>query len=83
MSIKKNKVMVIGGGYVGLSISVMLAQRNDLTIVDIDQEKINLINDRKSPIKDDAISDLLLNEELSIKGIIPGTRTSNHLILSF
>jgi len=72
LSIKKNKVMVIGAGYVGLSISVMLAQRNDLTIVDIDQEKINLINNRKSPIKDDAISDLLLNEELSIKGIIPG-----------
>ena len=50
--------MVIGAGYVGLSISVMLAQRNELTIVDIDQEKISLINNRKSPIKDDGISDL-------------------------
>ena len=64
--------MVIGAGYVGLSISVMLAQRNELTIVDIDQEKINLINDRKSPIKDNAISDLLLNEKLTITGIISG-----------
>ena len=64
--------MVIGAGYVGLSISVMLAQKNEVFIVDIDQDKINLINNRKSPIKDDAISDFLLNEELSIKGVISG-----------
>ena len=48
MSIKKNKIMVIGAGYVGLSISVMLAQKNEVFIVDIDQDKINLIQARSA-----------------------------------
>lgn len=44
------KIAVAGTGYVGLSIATLLAQNNEVTTVDIIEKKVNLINQRKSPI---------------------------------
>lgn len=64
--IKKNKVVVVGSGYVGMSLSVLLAQRNDVVVLDIDCERVEKINRRESTIADADI-DLFLNEkELSL-----------------
>ena len=53
----KNKynIAVIGAGYVGLSIGVLLSEYHNVTLVDINEEKVNLINNKISPIKDDDI----------------------------
>ena len=49
------KIAVAGTGYVGLSLAVLLAQHNKVTAVDIIPEKVELINNKKSPIQDDYI----------------------------
>lgn len=49
------RIAVAGTGYVGLSLAVLLAQYNKVTAVDIIPEKIELINNRRSPIQDDYI----------------------------
>lgn len=49
------KIAVAGTGYVGLSIATLLAQHNDVTSVDIVQERVDMVNNRKSPIQDDFI----------------------------
>ncbi len=63
---KKYKIAVAGTGYVGLSLSVLLAQNNQVTAVDIIAEKVDLINKKKSPIQDKEISDYLENKELDL-----------------
>ena len=60
------KIAVAGTGYVGLSIAVLLAQHHEVTAVDIIQEKVDLINRRKSPIQDDYIEDYLANKPLNL-----------------
>lgn len=60
------KIAVAGTGYVGLSIAVLLAQHHDVTAVDIIQEKVDLINNRRSPIQDDYIEDYLANKPLNL-----------------
>lgn len=50
---KKFKIAVAGTGYVGLSLSVLLAQHNQVMAVDIVQAKVDMINNHKSPIQDD------------------------------
>lgn len=60
------KIAVAGTGYVGLSIAVLLAQHHEVTAVDIIQEKVDLINNRKSPIQDDYIEDYLANKTLNL-----------------
>ena len=60
------KIAVAGTGYVGLSIATLLAQHNDVTAVDIIEEKVNLINQKKSPIQDDYIEDYLANKPLNL-----------------
>lgn len=60
------KIAVAGTGYVGLSIATLLAQHNEVTAVDIVPEKVELINQRKSPIQDDYIEDYLANKELNL-----------------
>ena len=59
-------IAVAGTGYVGLSIAILLAQHNQVTAVDIIPEKIELINNRKSPIQDDYIEDYLAHKELDL-----------------
>ncbi|MDO4650831.1 MAG: 3-hydroxyacyl-CoA dehydrogenase NAD-binding domain-containing protein, partial [Eubacteriales bacterium] len=60
------KIAVAGTGYVGLSISVLLAQHNHVTAVDIIPEKVELINNRKSPIRDEYIETYLAEKELDL-----------------
>ena len=60
------KIAVAGTGYVGLSIATLLAQHNEVTAVDIIEEKVNLINNKKSPIQDDYIEEYLANKNLNL-----------------
>ena len=60
------KIAVAGTGYVGLSISVLLSQHHKVTAVDIVEEKVNLINNRKSPIQDEFIEKYLATKELDL-----------------
>lgn len=53
--VKKTKIAVAGTGYVGLSIATLLAQHNDVTAVDIVQDRVDMVNRRQSPIQDDYI----------------------------
>lgn len=59
-------IAVAGTGYVGLSLAVLLSQHNHVTAVDIIQEKVDLINNKKSPIQDDYIEMYLANKELDL-----------------
>lgn len=54
-SFEKLKIAVAGTGYVGLSIAILLAQHHQVIAVDVIPEKVDLINQRKSPIQDDYI----------------------------
>ena len=65
-------IAVAGTGYVGLSISVLLAQHNHVTAVDIIPEKISLINQRKSPIQDEYIEKYLTEKELDLTATLNG-----------
>lgn len=60
------KIAVAGTGYVGLSIATLLAQHNTVTAVDIIPEKVELINNRKSPIQDDYIEKYLAEKKLDL-----------------
>lgn len=60
------KIAVSGIGYVGLSNSILLAQQNEVTAVDIDKTRVDMINNRVSPLKDNEISDFLSNKNLSL-----------------
>ena len=60
------KIAVAGAGYVGLSNAVLLAQHNEVIVVDVLQEKVDMINNRKSPIIDMEIEDYLSNKELNL-----------------
>ena len=60
------KIAVAGTGYVGLSIATLLAQNNEVIAVDIIPEKVDLINNKKSPIQDDYIEKYLVEKELKL-----------------
>ncbi len=60
------KIAVAGTGYVGLSIATLLAQHNHVTAVDIISEKVDLINNKKSPIQDNEIEEYLATKELDL-----------------
>lgn len=69
---KNYKIAVAGTGYVGLSLATLLAQNNEVTAVDIVPEKVDLINDHKSPIVDKEIEDFLANKDLNLKATTDG-----------
>ena len=60
------KITVAGTGYVGLSLAVLLAQHNEVMAVDIIEEKVNLINQHKSPIQDEYIEKYLSEKDLNL-----------------
>ncbi|MBR3951460.1 MAG: nucleotide sugar dehydrogenase [Bacteroidaceae bacterium] len=64
------KIAVAGTGYVGLSIATLLAQHNEVVAVDIVPEKVNLINNRKSPIQDDYIEQYLAEKPLNLRATL-------------
>lgn len=61
------KLAIAGTGYVGLSLATLLAQNNEVIAVDIIKEKVDLINNKKSPITDKEIADFLANKKLNLK----------------
>ena len=63
---KNYKIAVAGTGYVGLSIATLLSQHHQVTAVDIIPEKVEMINNRKSPIQDDYIEKYLAEKELNL-----------------
>lgn len=69
---KKYNIAVAGTGYVGLSIATLLAQNNHVTAVDIIPEKVDLINNRKSPIQDDYIEMYLAEKDLDLTATLDG-----------
>lgn len=71
---QKTHIAVAGTGYVGMSLSVLLSQHNHVTAVDIVEEKVNLINSRKSPIQDDYIEKYLSEKELDLTATLDGSR---------
>nr|WP_243894577.1 nucleotide sugar dehydrogenase [Clostridium perfringens] len=64
--VTKVKIVIAGTGYVGLSNAILLAQHNEVVAVDIIQEKVDMINDKVSPIVDKEIQDYLINKELNL-----------------
>lgn len=67
-----NKIAVAGTGYVGLSLAILLAQYNNVVAVDVVQEKVDLINNKKSPIQDNEIEDFLENKPLKLTATTDG-----------
>ena len=66
------KIAVAGTGYVGLSIATLLAQHNRVTAVDIIPEKVEMINNRKSPIQDEYIEKYLTEKDLDLTATLDG-----------
>lgn len=64
------KIAVAGTGYVGLSLATLLAQHNDVVAVDIVPERVEMVNNRRSPIQDDYIEDYLANKLLSLRATL-------------
>ena len=61
------KITVVGTGYVGLSLAVLLSRKNEVTTIDIVEEKIKMINNRQSPIEDNEIEYFLIHGNLNLK----------------
>ena len=68
------KISVAGTGYVGLSLAVLLAQYNYVTAVDIIPEKVEMINNKKSPIQDEYIEKYLAEKELNLTATLEGEK---------
>ena len=66
------KIAIAGTGYVGLSLSTLLAQHNQVVAVDIVPEKVELINEKKSPIQDDYIEKYLAEKDLNLTATLDG-----------
>lgn len=66
----KIKIAVAGTGYVGLSIAVLLAQHHQVTALDVIKEKVDMINNRISPIRDKEIEEYLKTKELDLKATL-------------
>ena len=71
---KEIKIAVAGTGYVGLSIATLLAQHHQVTAVDVIPEKVNLINQRKSPIQDEYIEKYLREKDLNLTATLDGAK---------
>ena len=71
---KDTKIAVAGTGYVGLSIATLLSQHHHVTAVDVIPEKVDLINQRKSPIQDDYIEKYLAEKDLNLTATTDGAK---------
>ena len=70
IGMEKIKIAVVGTGYVGLSISVLLSQHHQVTAVDIVPEKVEMINNKKSPIVDKEIEEYLATKDLNLQATL-------------
>lgn len=82
---KKYKIAVAGTGYVGLSIATLLSQHHHVTAVDIVPEKVEMINNRKSPIQDDYIEKYLAEKDLDLTATLDAkdAYSDNTLLVSW
>lgn len=81
----KRRIAVAGTGYVGLSLSVLLAQNNQVLAVDVIPEKVNMINSRKSPIQDEYIEKYMSEKELDLVATLDGKeayKTAEYVIIA-
>lgn len=79
------KIVVVGLGYVGLSISVLLAQKNEVYAVDILENRVESINNRKSPIVDNLIEEYLANNQLNLTATTNGKqyyKSADYIIIA-
>jgi UDPglucose 6-dehydrogenase len=63
----RSSIAVVGTGYVGLSIAILLAQHHDVVALDIDADRVRMLQDRRSPIDDPEVADYLANRPLSLR----------------
>jgi len=63
---EKNKITVVGSGYVGMSLAVLLAQHNDVVVLDVDPARVDKVNNKQSTIADTEIEAFLAEKELSL-----------------
>ena len=70
VKVSPKKIAVAGTGYVGMSIAVLLAQHNEVKAVDIIEEKVKMINKKKSPIQDEYIEDYLKNRKFNLEATL-------------
>jgi len=79
------KIAVVGTGYVGLSNAMLLSQHNEVVALDIDEKKIALLNDKKSPIVDTEISDFLTRNDLNFTATtdkVAAYKNANYIIIA-
>lgn len=79
------RIAVAGTGYVGLSLAVLLAQHNEVMAVDVIPEKVELINNKKSPIKDKEIEEYLATKPLNITATLDGDlayKTADYIVVA-
>ena len=67
-------ITVVGAGYVGMSLAVLLAQHNDVTVLDVDAARVGLINERRATIADTDIEAFLSTKELSLTATVDGAQ---------
>lgn len=79
---KNYKIAVAGTGYVGLSLGVLFAQHHQVVAVDIVQAKVDMINNKKSPIQDDYIEKYLAEKDLNLTATLDAKAASSFRILS-
>ena len=78
---KDLKIAVAGTGYVGLSIATLLSQHHQVTAVDVVKDKVELINNRRSPIQDDYIEQYLAEKELNLTATMDAEAALIHAML--
>ena len=78
-----NEVFIYGAGYVGMSMASLIGQKHQVTIIENNSEKINLINSCLSPVKDDLVQEYLAKKKLNIKAVkkLPQSFSKNSLFI--
>lgn len=78
------KILILGLGYVGTANAVLLSQHNEVVCYDVNADRINLINDKKSPIEDKEASEYLAQKNLNLKGVseFPSQNDFDFVIIS-
>ena len=77
---KNYKIAVAGTGYVGLSLGVLLSQHHQVVAVDIVQAKVDMINNKKSPIQDDYIEKYLAEKDLNLTATLDAKAACNERV---
>ena len=81
----KTKITVVGSGYVGMSLAILLAQHNDVVVLDIDPSRVKKINNKRSTVADADIESFLANKELSLTATLKkqsAYKSSNFVVVA-